>query len=114
MKYLLRRLGFLLVALWGALTLNFFIPRLMPGNPAEAMMARFHGHINPNALKALEVAFGVNNHENLFSSYIQYLGNTLTGNLGISVSYFPLSVSSVIDWDSVGSSKCLATRWCAR
>ena len=96
MKYLLRRLGFLLVALWGALTLNFFIPRLMPGNPAEAMMARFHGHINPSALKALEVAFGVNNHESLLSSYIHYLGNTLTGNLGISVSYFPLSVSSVI------------------
>ena len=96
MKYLLRRLGFLLVALWGALTLNFFIPRLMPGNPAEAMMARFHGHINPSALKALEVAFGVNNHESLISSYIHYLGNTLTGNLGISISYFPLSVSSVI------------------
>jgi peptide/nickel transport system permease protein len=96
MKYLVRRLGFLLVALWGALTLNFFIPRLMPGNPAEAMMAKFHGHVNPSALKALEVAFGVNNHENLISSYEHYLGNTLTGNLGISVSYFPLSVSSVI------------------
>jgi peptide/nickel transport system permease protein len=96
MKYLVRRLGFLLVALWGALTLNFFIPRLMPGNPAEAMMAKFHGHVNPSALKALEVAFGVNNHENLISSYVHYLGNTLTGNLGISVSYFPLSVSSVI------------------
>ena len=96
MKYLLRRLGFLLIALWGALTLNFFIPRLMPGNPAEAMMAKFHGRINPSALKALEVAFGVNNHESLLSSYVHYLGNTLTGNLGISVSYFPLSVSSVI------------------
>ena len=96
MKYLLRRLGFLLIALWGALTLNFFIPRLMPGNPAEAMMAKFHGRINPSALKALEVAFGVNNHENLLSSYVHYLGNTLTGNLGISISYFPLSVSSVI------------------
>lgn len=68
----------------------------MPGNPAEAMMAKFHGRINPSALKALEVAFGVNNHESLLSSYVHYLGNTLTGNLGISVSYFPLSVSSVI------------------
>ncbi len=96
MKYLLRRLGFLLIALWGALTLNFFIPRLMPGNPAQAMMAKFHGHVNPSALKALEVAFGVNNHESLISSYLHYLENTLTGNLGVSVSYFPLSVSSVI------------------
>ncbi len=96
MKFLLRRVGFLLIALWAALTLNFFIPRLMPGNPAQAMMAKFHGHVNPLALKALEVAFGVNTHQNLISEYFQYLGNTLTGNLGVSVSYFPLSVTSVI------------------
>ncbi|EQD28724.1 binding-protein-dependent transport system inner membrane component, partial [mine drainage metagenome] len=58
MRYLVRRVGFLLVSLWAALTVNFLIPRLMPGNPAEAMMAKFHGHVNPSALKALEVAFG--------------------------------------------------------
>jgi len=55
MRFLVRRLGFLLVALWAALTVNFFIPRLMPGNPAEAMMARFRGHVNPDALHALDV-----------------------------------------------------------
>jgi peptide/nickel transport system permease protein len=96
MRFLVRRLGFLLIALWAALTLNFFIPRLMPGNPAESMMATFRGHVNPAALKALEVAFGVGGHQSLVSSYFQYLGNTLRGNLGISTSYFPLSVSSVI------------------
>jgi peptide/nickel transport system permease protein len=95
-KFLLRRCGFLLLTLWAALTVNFFIPRLMPGNPAEAMMARFHGRINPSALKALEVAFGVNNHQSLPSQYFEYLGNTLTGRLGVSLTFFPLSVSSVI------------------
>lgn len=96
MRFLARRLGFLLVALWAALTLNFIIPRLMPGNPAEAMMARFHGHVNPSGLKALEAAFGVGKHQSLVVSYISYLGNTLHGNLGISTSYFPDSVTSVI------------------
>lgn len=96
MKYLARRFSFLLIALWAALTVNFFIPRLMPGNPALAMMAKFHGHVNPSALHALEVAFGVNTHQSLISAYFQYLGNTLRGNFGVSVSYFPLSVSSVI------------------
>lgn len=96
MKYLKRRFSFFLIALWGALTLNFFIPRLMPGNPAQAMMAKFHGHVNPDALKALEVAFGVNTHQGLPSQYFHYLWNTLRGNFGVSVSYFPLSVSSVI------------------
>jgi peptide/nickel transport system permease protein len=96
MRFLARRVGFLLVALWAALTVNFFIPRLMPGNPAEAMMARFHGHINPDALHALEVAFGIKTHQNLLVTYFEYLGNTLQGNFGVSLSNFPNSVSSVI------------------
>jgi len=96
MRFLARRFSFLLIALWAALTVNFFIPRLMPGNPALAMMAKFHGRVNPSALHALEVAFGVNTHQSLISAYFQYLGNTLRGDFGISVSYFPLSVSSVI------------------
>ena len=91
MRFLARRFSFLLIALWAALTVNFFIPRLMPGNPAQAMMAKFHGRVNPNALHALEVAFGINSHQSLISAYFQYLGNTLRGNLGVSVSYFPLS-----------------------
>jgi peptide/nickel transport system permease protein len=86
----------LLVALWAALTVNFFIPRLMPGNPAEAMMAKFHGHVNPAAIHALEVAFGVNTHQSLISAYFQYVNNTFHGNLGISTSYFPLPVATVI------------------
>lgn len=96
MRFLVRRLGFLLIALWAALTVNFFIPRLMPGNPAESMMAKFHGHVNPAAIKALEVAFGINNHQSLISSYFEYISNTMHGNLGLSLSYFPIPVSTVI------------------
>jgi peptide/nickel transport system permease protein len=96
MRFLARRIGFLLVAMWAALTVNFFIPRLMPGNPAEAMMARFKGHINPSAIHALEVAFGVHTHQSLISAYFAYLNDTLHGNLGISLLNFPLPVSTVI------------------
>ncbi|MGH9019398.1 MAG: ABC transporter permease [Acidimicrobiales bacterium] len=96
MRFLVRRVGFLAVALWSAMTVNFFIPRLMPGNPAEAMMARFRGHVNPSAMKALEAAFNVHTHANVVTEYFQYLGNTLRGQFGVSVGYFPLSVTSVI------------------
>ena len=96
MRYLVRRIGFLLVALWAAITLNFFIPRLMPGNPAIAMMAKFKGHLNPASLHAIEVAFGIHTHENIFLAYVQYVGNTLQGNFGTSLSNFPNSVTSVI------------------
>ncbi len=96
MKFLVRRVGFLLITLWVAVTVNFFIPRLMPGNPAEAMMATFRGHVNPAAIHALEVAFGINTKESLLASYGQYLVNVLHGNLGISTSNFPLPVTTVI------------------
>jgi peptide/nickel transport system permease protein len=88
-RFILRRLGFFVVTLWAAITLNFFIPRLMPGNAAEAMMSRFHGHINPQALHALEVAFGVKAHQSLVSQYFSYLGNTFRGRFGISLTFFP-------------------------
>ena len=40
MRYLFRRAGFYLIALWAAVTFNFIIPRLMPGDPAEAYIAK--------------------------------------------------------------------------
>lgn len=96
MRFILRRLVLFVITLWVALTVNFFIPRLMPGNPAQAMMARFKGRINPEAVKALEVAFGLNTHESGFHQYLDYLGNTLTGNFGISLTFFPEPVSVVL------------------
>ena len=82
MRFVVRRLGFFVVTLWAAITLNFLIPRLMPGSPAVAMMARYRGHINPQALHAIQIAFGVNNHQSLLSSYFTYLGNIFRGRFG--------------------------------
>ena len=89
MRFVVRRLGFFVVTLWAAVTANFLIPRLMPGNPALALMSRYRGHINPNALHAIEIAFGVNKHQSLLSSYFSYLGNVFRGRFGISLTFFP-------------------------
>jgi peptide/nickel transport system permease protein len=96
MRYLMHRLGFFVLTLWAAVTVNFFIPRLMPGDPASAMMARFHGRVNPTAIHAMEIAFGVDTSQSVWSQYVGYLHNTVTGNFGTSLTYFPLSVSSQI------------------
>jgi peptide/nickel transport system permease protein len=68
----------------------------MPGNPAEAMMSRFKGRINPEALKALEVAFGINTQDSVWHQYLDYLRNSFTGQFGTSLSFFPVSVNTVI------------------
>lgn len=95
MLYLLRKLGFLVITLWIAVTLNFLIPRLMPGNPAEAMIAKVHGKLNPAALKAMQLAFGVT-HKPIIVQYSSYLNQILHGQFGTSVAYFPTPVSDLI------------------
>jgi peptide/nickel transport system permease protein len=60
------------------------------------MMARFHGRVNPSALHALQVAFGVDTSQSLWEQYVTYLHNTVTGNFGISLTYFPVPVSTEI------------------
>ena len=53
MRFLVRRLVFYAVAAWVALTVNFFIPRAMPGNAVQDVMSRFP-ELQPSAEKALE------------------------------------------------------------
>ena len=95
MRYILQRLGFYLLAAWAALTLNFFLPRLIPGDPATALFARLRGRLAPEAMDALRETFGLT-HAPLLSQYVTYLGHVLRGDLGISVAYFPSSVADVI------------------
>jgi peptide/nickel transport system permease protein len=96
MRFALRRVGFFVLTLWAAVTLNFFLPRMMPGNPALAMMAKFHGRLSGQALKSLEVLFGVDSHQSLLSQYVHYLGQVATGNFGTSLFFYPQPVSQVV------------------
>lgn len=95
LDFLLRRLGFYALAAWVAITLNFLIPRLMPGDPAQIMFARFKGELAPEAIDALRKTFGITD-DPLPLQYASYLKHLLTGDLGISVSYFPEPVTHVI------------------
>jgi peptide/nickel transport system permease protein len=101
MRRLIRRLGIYLLAIWAAVTINFFLPRLAPGNPAEIVVARLaqRGSVSPATQKALEAQFGINTTDPLWVQYFTYLNNLLHGNLGISVNYFPSSVGDIIAQD---------------
>ncbi len=98
MSYLTRRFGFYLVTAWAAITMNFFIPRLMPGDPAQILVSRLsaQGPISPGLYHALQVAFGLNTDSSLLTQYFQYWDQLFHGNLGTSITYFPSSVASVI------------------
>ena len=95
MRFFARRFVFYLLTAWAALTLNFLIPRLMPGNPVEIMIAKYKGQLSPAAVKSLTALFGLN-HAGLGAQYVTYWRDLLHGDLGTSVTYFPSSVASVI------------------
>jgi peptide/nickel transport system permease protein len=100
MRYLTRRLGLFLITLWAALTVNFIIPRVMPGNEAQAVLATFHGNVNPAALHALQIQFGIGVHQSLLSSYFEYLGNCFTGQFGVTAQGVPVmtEIFSKLPW----------------
>lgn len=85
MRYLLRRLAFFVLTLWAALTLNFFLPRFMPGNPLQALRIRTHDKLSPAALEQMLTSFGFRPNQNLGVQYLDYLKSMVTGHWGVSI-----------------------------
>ena len=96
MTHLLRRLAFYVVTAWAAITVNFFIPHLMPGDPVQNLISRSEGKFTPAAIDALRAQFGLAGNESLWSRYLDYLGQLFHGDLGISTSFYPARVSTVL------------------
>ncbi|MGC8464756.1 MAG: ABC transporter permease [Acidimicrobiales bacterium] len=95
MRFLARRLGFYVIALFAAVTVNFFIPRLMPGNVVETMMSKYPS-LKPQAQHALDVLFGIGHTGSLLHQYIAYLGQIAHGNFGIDPLQYPVPVIDII------------------
>src|ERR1700712_4074464 len=85
MRYVLRRLGFFVLTLWAALTVNFFIPRFMPGSPLQALRDRTKNRLSPHALEQMLTAFGYKPHQNIVAQYFEYLGHMFSGRWGVSI-----------------------------
>jgi peptide/nickel transport system permease protein len=96
MRYVLQRAVFYLFTAWAALTINFFIPRMIPGDPVKSMLSRFQGQMSPQAIDSLYVLFGIDKNAGLASQYVDYWGQLFRGDLGLSFTSFPTPVSQVI------------------
>ena len=61
MRFLARRLLFYVLAFFVAVTLNFALPRLMPGSPLDGLILRYGDAIrsNPDILKQLQASLGL-------------------------------------------------------
>lgn len=98
MRYYVRRISFYVLTLWAAVSLNFMLPRLMPGDPRTIFMEKIMrrgGEITPAMESSIDIIFGADDSP-MWDQYITYWGNIFRGDLGVSSSMFPAEVSSLI------------------
>jgi peptide/nickel transport system permease protein len=98
-KYFLNKLLWFLVTLVAAFLLNFILPRLMPGDPVAAIVARMaQGQSNATGVQAIykqyTELFGTN--KPMLEQFIIYIKNVAHGDFGFSFSQYPRTVADVI------------------
>jgi len=97
--YIIKRLGMFFLTIWIGATLIFAIPRLAPGDPVAAMVSRMTaqaGYVADSAaiIEAWRARFGLDDH--IVLQYFRFLYNSITFDLGYSLSVFPITVSEMV------------------
>jgi peptide/nickel transport system permease protein len=81
---IVRRLGLYLLTAWVAITVNFALPRLMPGNPIQDLIGKIQSQVTPAEIRAIRLSFGDTN-QGWLGQYFTYIDQMFHGNLGISI-----------------------------
>jgi peptide/nickel transport system permease protein len=98
--YVLRRIGFFLLIVWLAATLNFFIPRLSGQNPVrerllEQAVVGGYVHSSMNEMVAeYERRFGLD--QPLGVQYVRYLSDLARGDFNYSIANYPRTVAEMM------------------
>lgn len=100
LTFILKRLGFLLLVIWSASTIVFFIPRISPRNPIRerfAELTRMGGFSAENLeeiIASYNSRFGID--KPLYQQYFDYMSNVVRLDLGVSLNKFPKTT-----WDLI-------------
>jgi peptide/nickel transport system permease protein len=95
LRFILRRVFFYVVAAFVALTINFFVPRLIPGNVVESIMDKYPT-LTPSAEKAITIMLGIGHQGSEWHQYVTYLGDVVHFNFGTDLENFPAKVSTIL------------------
>lgn len=94
-RFLAGRAGFYLFTLWAAITINFFLPRMMKGDAVDQYLSR-NRNVSPEAADALRSLLGLDTDKSLLQQYVDYWGLLLRGDLGVSLLHGLRPVTEVI------------------
>jgi peptide/nickel transport system permease protein len=98
-KYFLNKAMWFAVTFVCAFLLNFILPRLMPGDPVAAIVARMaQGATNATGVQAIYQQYTELFHTNdpMLQQFFIYVKNVFHGDFGFSFSQYPRTVASVI------------------
>lgn len=97
--YFLKKLGWFAITVVIAFTLNFILPRLMPGDPVSAIVSRMaQGMSNASGVQAVYEQYTrlFATDRPIYEQFIIYIRNVVNGDFGYSISQYPRTVSDVI------------------
>jgi len=98
LRYIGQRFFLLVATVFISMTVVFFVPRMVPGEPMDSIfanMASVGGSMNAKEMIAeYRLRFGLD--EPLWKQYISFWRELARGNLGISISSFPTEVSQLL------------------
>ena len=99
-KLIAKRLAFLVLVIWAASTIVFFVPRLSPRNAIRERFAELarSGGFSPADIETLVAnmnqQFGLDRP--LLDQYFNYLGNIIRMDFGYSLNRYPSTVTDII------------------
>ena len=98
--YVVKRFGVLLLIVWLAATLNFFLPKLSGVDPVRAKLleaASLGGDVHAgieDMVKVFQEKFGLN--KPLWQQYLTYMDDVVHGRLNYSIANYPRTVGGMI------------------
>ena len=95
-KYFGKKFVIYLATFFVAVTINWFAPRLMPGDPVDIALQTYHGPSEGREIleSQLRVIFGLEG--SLIDQYINFWARLLQGDLGRSIYMFPRRVLDIV------------------
>ncbi|MCE2852201.1 MAG: ABC transporter permease [Roseiflexaceae bacterium] len=100
LRLILRRVAFLIMVVWAASTITFFIPRMSDRNPIRERFAELArtGGFSASDLEVIVASynkkFGLD--KPLWEQYVDYIGSIARLDLGVSLNRFPKTVTDII------------------
>ena len=95
-RYLAKKIVIYIITFILAVTINFFIPRMMPGDPISSLLSRFSGMEGGRQILEDQLTLLFNLDQPLWLQYVNFWKSIFTLDFGISIIQFPTPVLDII------------------